>query len=547
MKGKDAIAQILKKEGVEHISLFPANPLIDACASVGIRPIMGRTERAVVNIADGYSRLAGRGRIGVCAVQESAGAENAFAGVAQAFDDNTPLLILPGHSGRRYNSIPPDFDAVRNYQYVTKWAAQINATERIPDMLRRAFQLLRTGRPGPVLLEVPADVAEEEFDDTHFYYQPPVGPRTAPDPADVTKAVKMLLGAKRPLILAGGGVHSSEAWDELRQFAEALHIPVMTSMNGKSAIADTHPLAVGIGASTASAGADHFLRRSDCLFSVGSSLTKWWMFAPLPGDRPIIQSTIDERDLNKDYPIEHAVAGDAKLVLNAMTEEAKRQMAAGARPESDDPTAEIRAVKEAWLADWMPELTSDEQPLNPYRVYWDLMHTVDRDNTVITHDSGNTRDAISPFWETTVPHSYIGWGHSTQLGFSQAMSIGLKLAQPSKTVINVLGDAGFGMNGMDLETAVRNNVGTLTVLINNSALGNYEGHMPVATELYRLKYLSGDYTKVAEGLGAHAQTVRTPEQIGPAIKTAMEVTKGGRPAVLEVITREAPRFSRYWE
>lgn len=545
MKGKQAIAQILKKEGIEWVSLFPANILIDSLAQAGIRPIMGRTERGVINIADGYSRGSGGGKVGVALVQEAAGIENAFAGVAQAWGDGIPVLVLPGHSGTD-KVHTAEFDATKNFQYVTKWAAQINRPDRIPEMMRRAFQLLRTGRPGPVLLEVPTDVAEMEIDD-NFFYEPVIGHRTGPDPVDVKKAIKMLFAAKHPLILAGGGVNRGQAWAELEKFAEATHIPVMTSMNGKSAIRDNHPLAVGIGAATATAAADHFLRKADVIFAIGSSLTKWWMFAPLPGDRAIIQSTIDELDLNRDYPIEHAVLGDAKLVLAAMTAEAEAQIAAGNRPTADDPTAEIKTVKDAWLADFMPNLTSNEAPMDPYRVYWDLMHTVDLDNTIITHDSGNTRDALSPFWETTVPGSYIGWGHSTQLGFSQAMSIGLKAANKDKVVINVLGDAGFGMNAMDLETACRNNIATLTVLINNSALGNYEGHMPLATEIYKLKYITGDYAKVAEGLGAHAQAVRTPDQIVPAIKTAIEVTRSGRPALLEVITKEAPRFSRYWE
>ncbi len=547
MKGKQAIARILKAEGVEWVSLFPANPLIDACASAGIRPIMARTERAVVNIADGFSRLASGGRVGVCMMQEGAGVENAFAGVAQAYGDSVPVLVLPGHAGRRRVGVPPDFSAVDNFRHVTKWAAQINAADRIPELFRRAFTQLRNGRPGPVLLELPEDVAEEEIDEAAFHYAPPSRHRTGPDEVDVAKAVKMLLAANNPLILAGQGVHYAEAWDELRGFAELLHIPVMTSMGGKSALAETHPLALGIGASTVTAMADHFMRKADVIFTIGASLTKWWMFAPLPGDRAIIQSSIDDRDLDKDYAIEHAVLGDAKLVLAAMIGEAQRQAAAGNRPASDDPTAEIRAVKGAWLKDWMPKLTAEDVPLNPYRVIWDLMHTVDRDNTIVTHDSGNPRDAIAPFWESTVPRGYVGWGHSTQLGYSIAMAQGLKLAAPDKTVINFIGDAGFGMAGMDVETASRSGIATMTVLINNSALGNYEGHMPVATELYRTKYLTGDYTKVADGLGAYAETVRRPEEIVPAIKRGIEQTKAGRNVVLEMITREEPRFSTYSE
>jgi acetolactate synthase-1/2/3 large subunit len=496
-----------------------------------------------VNIADGYSRVAGDGRIGVCAMQEAAGVENAFAGVAQAYGDSVPVLVLPGHAARRRNATPPDFDAVASYARVAKWSAQINFADRVPELMRRAFTALRTGRPGPVLLELPEDVAEEELGDGPLGYAPVPRRRSGPDEADVRVAVRMLSAARRPVLLAGQGVHYAEGWEELRRLAERLRLPVMTSMGGKSAFPENHPLALGVAAYTATAMADHFLRRADLVFAVGSSLTRWWMFPPLPDGCPVVQSSIDERDLNKDYPLAHALLGDAKLVLAALLAEAESQRA---EPSSEDPAEEIKAVKEAWLEEWRPKLESDEVPLNPYRVIRELMRTLDPSSSIVTHDSGYPRDQMAPFYEAAVPRGYVGWGHSTQLGYSLGLAMGMKLAQPGKTIVNVMGDAAFGMTGMDLETASRARLGILTVLLNNSAMSNYEEHIPLATERFGAKYLSGDYARIAEGLGAYAERVTEPEEIAPALRRGIDATRSGRPTLLEMITREEPALSKYW-
>jgi thiamine pyrophosphate-dependent acetolactate synthase large subunit-like protein len=290
---------------------------------------------------------------------------------------------------------------------------------------------------------------------------------------------------------------------------------------------------------------DHFLRRADLIFSVGSSLTRWWMFAPLPQNCAVVQATIDERDLNKDAPIEHAVVGDAKLVLDAMTAETKRRLASTSQA-SSYPAEEIARVKADWLDAWRPKLTSDEVPLNPYRVIWELMRTVDRARTIVTHDSGNPRDQLAPFYEADTPRGYVGWGHSTQLGYSLGLAMGMKLARPDQTVINVMGDAALGMVGMDIETASRSQIGILTVLLNNSAMGGYEAHMPIAAERFAAKDLSGNYSEVAKGLGAWAERVERPDEIGPALRRALAATAGGQPALLEMITREEPSLSQYW-
>ena len=193
-----------------------------------------------------------------------------------------------------------------------------------------------------------------------------------------------------------------------------------------------------------------------------------------------------------------------------------------------------------WKARWSAKLVSDETPINPYRVIGELMKAVDRRQTILTHDSGSPRDQLVPLYECPVPRGYIGWGHSTQLGFSLGCAMGAKLACPEKLVVNVLGDAAFGMVGMDVETAVREEIPILTMLLNNSAMGNYERYIPRSVAKYGTKNLSGNYSEVARGLGAFAERIERPADVAAAIQRGIAATREGRPAVLEFVTREEP-------
>jgi thiamine pyrophosphate-dependent acetolactate synthase large subunit-like protein len=551
MNGAGAIANILKAEGTEYLFCFPANAIIDACAGVGIRPIVARTERTLVNMADGYSRASNGGRIGVAAVQHGPGAENAFAGVAQAFADGSPVLFLPGGNPRGRGDIAPNFQAADNYRGVTKWSAQANSAERIPGLLGRAFTLLRTGRRAPVALEVPVDVADERVE--AFTYRPVQAVRAAGDPADIREAVRVLLRARRPVLHVGQGVLWAEAWQELRDFAEFVGAPVMTTLPGKSAFPENHPLALGTGGYSGTAMVDHFLRQADVIFGIGCSFTTTVFAAPIPKGKVIVHVTNNEADLNKDVAADCAVLGDARLVLQQLLEEARRQASREReRPESGSVAEEIAALRAGWLAEWLPRLTSDETPINPYRVIHELMRLVDRARTIITHDSGLPRDQLAPFWETLIPRGYLGWGKSTQLGSSLGFALGAKLAAPEKLVIHFLGDTAFGMCGLDLETAVRERIPVLTVLVNNGVMGGYERWIPVASQKYRSRYLGGDYTRVAEGLGVVAERVTQPSEIVPALRRALAVVSpapeagAGRPALVEFITREETRLSKPW-
>ena len=545
MKGNTAVAKILKMEGVEFISGFPMNPIFDAVAEEGIRPIKARTERIAVQVADGFSRASYGRRFGVCATQGGPGIENAFAGVAHAFADSVPILVLPGGVARRRISTLPSFSAVNNYRGVTKWVDSINFADRVPEMMRRAFTYLRMGRPGPVMLEIPGDVGAEEFDDAMFQYSPVKGTKTMGDPTDVRKVAKALMTAKNPVIRAGQGVLYACAWDELCELAELLQIPVFTTMCGKSAFPENHPLSLGAGGGTRPKMVIHFLEKADLVFAIGSSCTREHFTTPIPDGKVIMQSTIDERDINKDYSTEQAIIGDAKLVLRQLIDEVKEQIGPEGKKGNDAVAREVRAVKDEWLKEWMLKLTSNEVPINPYRVIWDLMQALDRKETIITHDAGNPRDQMLPFYESIIPGGYIGWGKSTTLGSGMAFAMGAKLARPDKTAVNVMGDAAFGMVGMDFETAVREKIPILTIIVNNSVLGGYQRHLPIASERYNFNRQTGDYTKVAEGLGGYSERVEQPHDIIPALQRAKKAVDSGQPALIEVITREELDFCRY--
>ena len=543
MEGIDAVAKILKLEGVEYLFCFPANQLIEASAKVGIRPIMGRTERTIINMADGYSRISNGERLGVVVVQLGPGSENAFGGVAQAFSDSVPILMLPGGVNRRREGIPTQFGAVKNYENITKWVAQINFADRAPDMMRRAFSLLRMGHPAPVMLEIPTDVCSEEIDD-NFDYRPPKPAKPMGDPREVEASVKALLAAENPILHVGQGALYARATEELVEFAELLQVPVMTTMGGKSAFPENHPLSLGASGHTGTGMVKDFLAKADLVFGIGCSFSRSVMSTPIPSGKILIQNTVDELDINKDYYADYAIIGDSRLVLRQLIDEVKKQLGDEGRQDKETVGQEIKTVKENWLSEWMPKLTSNEIPINPYRVIWDLANAVDRTQTIATHDSGNPRDQMLPFYEAITPGSYIGWGKSTQLGYGLGLIMGAKVAAPEKLAVNVMGDAAFGMAGMDFETAVRERIPILTIMLNNSALGGYEKYLPVATERYGTKFLSGDYAKVAEGLGGYSEKVESPADIIPAIHRAQKAIESGKPALLEMITREEGAFSR---
>jgi acetolactate synthase-1/2/3 large subunit len=544
MNGAEVIAEILKREGTEFLSCYPRNQVIEPCAALDIRPILCRQERVGVGIADGYSRIK-RGKLnGVFAAQAGPGIENAFPGIAQAYAENVPLLVVSGGLPLAKQYVRPTFRAAEVYRAVTKWSALAHNVQELPDLMRRAYQAMRSGKAGPVLIEVPDEIAEAEFKGP-LNYQPVPVLRAAPDPAAIKKAVEMLLAAKNPLLWAGQGVHYAEAGDQLAALAELLPAPVVATNPGKSAIPDSHPLALGGATRSRSKPFADFLKKSDVIMAIGSSLTVTNFGPGVPAGKRIIHSTNDAGDINKEYSAEHAVLGDASLVIEALIAEVAKQKGPGGGNALNSLKEEVAVSKKAWLEEWAKFLNSDETPLNQYRVIRDMLRTLDRDNVIMTHDSGSPREQMIPFWETTKAGSYMGWGKSTQLGYGLGITLGAKLAEPKKICINVMGDASFGMTGMDIETAARNKIAILTVVFNNGVMGAERDVLKISDEKYGAMTVGGNYKKVAEGLNVAATRVEKPGDIVGAIKEGVSVTEKGSPFLLEFMVKEGRDFSRY--
>lgn len=542
MQAAAAIADILKREGVTFLIGYPVNPIIEAAAQADIRTIIVRQERTGLHMADAVSRVSSGRRIGVFAMQHGPGAENAFGGVAQAYADSVPIVVLPAGYPRRLTNIPPNFNSFLNYRHVTKWAEQVTCADAIPDALRRAFTQVRNGRPRPVLVEIPTDVLPEEVPEP-LAYRPAPRARTAPDPQAVAEVAGVLVEAERPVIYAGQGVHYARAWQPLRELAELLEGPVTTSLQGKSAFPETHPLSLGSCGRSIPKAVHHFLKHADVIFGIGCSFSTTNYGVRMPPGKVLIHATLDPADLNKDLRADHVLIGDAGLTLEALAAEVKERLRRRTRGHADTVAREITTTKAEWLAQWMPKLTSSATPLSPYRVIWDLMHTVDVASTIITHDAGSPRDQLSPFWETQAPLTYIGWGKTTQLGYGLGLAMGAKLAEPDKLCINVWGDAAIGFTGMDFETAVRERIPILSVLFNNFSMAIELRVMKVATEKYRSTDITGHYADMARALGGYAERVTEPDQIVPAIKRAVRKTREGTPALLEFITAKETETS----
>jgi acetolactate synthase-1/2/3 large subunit len=542
MQVMQVIAEILKKEGVSTLFCFPTTPIIEAAAAVGIRPVICRQERVGVHMADGFARVANGKPPGAFAMQYGPGAENAFAGVATAFSDSAPVVFLPLGHPRETAQLFPMFKSSRTYASITKSVEEVQLPHEIANIMRRAFSQVKNGRPGPVMVEVPADVTGIEVDVDPAQYNPVRATRSQGDPQDIDEAAKMLLDAQCPLILAGQGVFYADATDELRRLAELLQAPVMTTFDGKSAFPEDHALALGSGGGTFTGPGRHFLHKSDLVFGVGCSFTRHGIATPVfPPGKKFIHATNDTRDLHKAFAADLGILGDAKLVLGQLAEAIKDRL--GGKARGDAVAREVAAKREEWLARWHPKLHSNERPINPYRVISEFMRVVDPKDAIVTHDSGSPREQLNPFYKATRPRGYLGWGKSHQLGTGLGLAIGAKVAAPDKFCVNFMGDAAFGMTGLDFETAARCGIPITTIVLNNSTMAIETHAMALSHERYRARDLGGNYANIARDLGGWSERVEDPSDVGNAILRARRQNDDGRAALLEFVTSQEQGFS----
>jgi acetolactate synthase-1/2/3 large subunit len=533
MNVTEAIAEILAEEGVEHLIGFPSNPLFDddAAAEVGIRPIVVRQERTGAHILDGIARVTSGDQVEAFACQHGPGTENSVGGIAQAYAESAPIVALPAGYSRAKTNTDPKFSSLINYQHVTKTTEQLTDEDAVEETVRRAFQAARNGRQRPGLVEIPKDMFDKEVDGLD--YEPTSSTRTAPDPSAVEAIADALVEADLPVINAGQGVHYAKAWDELQALAELLEAPVATTLNGKSAFPEDHPLSLGAGSKSEPRQLNHFVNEADVLFGIGCSFTKTaYGITPPEEDNTLIHSTNDPGDIDKDVKSDLAAVGDAKLTLQAVHDAVSERLDGEPRGRADDIAADIAEIEQEWLDDWNDVLTSDETPINPYRVVHELDETLDKDETIVTHDAGNARDFMAAFYESTEPLSYIGWGKTTQLGYGLGLMMGAKLVHPEKTCVHVMGDGAIGMTGMDFETAVREDIPVIEIVLNNFEMASYDTPF------------SGNYAEFAESMGGYGERIEDPDNITGAIERAVQKNEEGTPVLLEFLTAKYTELSR---
>ena len=542
MNVAQAVAHVLKQEGVEYLFAYPVNPLIETAAELDIRTVIVRQERIGLHMADAMSRLSSGRKIGVFCMQSGPGTENAYGGVAQAFGESVPIVVLPMGYRRKVAQLSPNFHAYLNFQHITKSCEYLVLPETVSEVMRRAFTQVKNGRPGPALVEFPTDLLDEEVPGP-WDYRPTPSVRVGPDPDAVHAAAEALVAAERPVIYAGQGVHYAQAWPELKQLAELLEAPVTTTLDGKSAFPENHPLSLGNGGRSMPEPVHVFVQNADVIFGIGCSFTRTNFGLTMPEGKTYIHATLDPGDINKDVACHYPVVGDAALTLRALIDEVSDRLKNKPRGRYEGIVTEIQAIRRRWMNAWTPKLRDASVPFSPYRVINDMINTVDIDRTIITHDAGSPRDQLTPFWPSTTPLSYIGWGKTTQLGYGLGLAMGAKLAHPDRLCINVWGDAAIGFTGMDFETAVRERIPILSVLFNNHSMAIEIPVMPTSQAKYGATDISGNYAKMAEAFGGYGERVESPEEIIPALKRGIRKTEEGVPALLEFMTSKEIDFS----
>jgi acetolactate synthase-1/2/3 large subunit len=541
--GAQCLADMLAGYGVSHVFMVPAvlrRTFAEMEARTSISRIHCHGEKAAAYMADGYARASGKP--GLCMAQV-VGALNLAAGLRDAWLAHSPVIAFTG--GRdpktKFRKVYQEVDDVPAFEPVTKWNATVDAVERLPDMVRQAFRVATSGAPGPVHLqfrgnEGQIDQEEAELDplvEPQFARLPPYRP--LPDPEELKKLLRLLEQAEKPVIVAGGGVRASGARAELVQLAEALSIPVATSLNGKDSIPGAHPLSVGVVGSYSRESANRVVAAADLVCFVGSSaggMTTHAWAVPKIGV-PAVQIDIEPQTLGRNYPLSAGVLGDAKLSLGLMVQWAERASAAKRKSWVE----QAKRICGEWREKYRPQLESEATPIRPERICAELSRHVP-DDAIVLADTGHAGMWMGGIYDVRGRQSFIrSAGH---LGWAFPAGLGAKCGAPQRPVVTFTGDAGLWYHIGEIETAVRWNVAAVTV-VNNNASGNqskrgfdraYGGtQTPKARELWTYRMV--DFARLANDIGALGIRVERAGDFAPALEKAL---KSGRPAIIDVVT-----------
>jgi acetolactate synthase-1/2/3 large subunit len=568
-KGADVVAEYMLKEKIPYMIGYAGHGaigLLDAFYEKQdqVKIVWPRIETAAGFMADAYYRLT-KVPLPVY-VSTGPGPALSCCAVANAFYDSSAFLLITGQvtsdqfdTGalqEPYRYHPADFPSVvRSY---VKQSYQATTVHQIAQFLPKAFKLMQTGRPGPVHLEVPYDIYQTE------------GETVVPDPetwADsvtwrhgteasvVASILKKLKGAKRPLILAGGGVNVSEAREELKKFAELVNIPVYTSLMGKGAMADSHPLHLGVCGCWGHYPAVEAARNADVILVLGCRFSDLHTASWQPGfaynipATKLIQVDIDPSEIARNYPVDIGVVGDIKTVLGQLIDQASTD---GEKGDYTQWQEELSGYKKQWSDFVKPYETCDEKPIDPRRMIFDIRKAAPKD-TILFSDVGNNQPWIEEFWSSETPGTHFTAGGFAAMGFGVCGVLGAKLARPETTCINVCGDGGFLMMPHAVATAVQYNLPAVWIIMNNYCIGAirdlqrfYFGGRQIGTSFQKYegtKYYDGelwnpDFAAMAKSMGGDGVRIENPGDIAPAVEAAI---KSNKPTVIDVIiNRDTP-------
>ncbi len=535
MRGREAIVKSLEKEGVEVIFGIPGGatiPLYDEIYDSSIRHILTRHEQGAAHAAEGYARV--KGKVGVCSATSGPGATNLTTGIADAFMDSSPIVALTGQvpTALLGKDAFQEADPVGMTMPMTKHNFQLRSVEEIPEVIKMAFKIALEGRPGPVLIDIPKDIQEIDGD-VKFPKEvdiPGFKPTLKGNLKQIKKAADMLLEARRPIILSGGGVIISNASRELLQLAELLGAPVTTSLMGKGSFPESHPLALGmIGMHGRKAG-NYAINDADVIMAIGcrfSDRTTGMVSCFAPEAR-IIHVDIDPAEIGKNVRVDLPVVGDAKLILKDLLKVLRQKIKK--KPKGTEWMKKIEEYKK----EFNPRMDYDDVPMKPHRVIKEIMDVVGEEDIVVT-EVGQCQMWAAHYLGRSKARTFISSGGLGTMGFGFPASMGAKVARPEANVIDIAGDGSFLMNCQELATVVENDIPVVVAVFNNRYLGMvrqwqelfYERRYS-ATDLGRVP----DFVKLAEAFDAKGLRVEKPEEIAPAVKEAFD---SGRPTVIDFI------------
>jgi acetolactate synthase-1/2/3 large subunit len=548
------LTEYLERLGVEVIFGLCGHTVIgflDALGKSRIRYISTRHEQVAAHAADGYARASGR--VGVLMTHLGPGLTNAATGVANAALDSIPMVVIAGDVPTYYYGRHPhqevnlhqDADQCQIFRPFCKRVYRVDNVRDLPRIVERAFHLAQSGRPGPVLVDVPMDVFSADLEVDAFATTPPEIARPGLDPATAARIVDALATSRRPVLYAGGGVLSARATRELQALAEALQVPVAHTLMGKGCLPHDHPLLLGQSGFWGTPIANERCRTADLIVAIGTRLAEansssWdprFTFS-IPPTR-LIHIDADLAEIGRNYQTELGVVADAKLALAALADEARDKRHA----DRGRLTEEIARGRKEFASNWAGEWTSDKFPLRPERILSELRRAAPADAFIVT-DVGWNKNGVGQQFPINVPGTFITPSGLATMGFGPAAALGVKVAQPGRHAIALVGDGGFSANPSVIATAMEAGLPVIWVVMDNSAFGTIAGleQMHYGTTFGCTFECDGkpyqvDYAAMARSFGADGYLIESADQLAPALQASLA---SGRPSLIQVPMENAP-------